>query len=98
MGCFGAKHLAQSLNPRYFIAVDGCPFASESPMKLNSRPEIRIRDRTFFYSHSLITALSDAATTAGTELQQLVYTTSGSDAGMAGNVGASPQAACARHI
>lgn len=67
-------------------------------MKLNSRPEIRIRDRTFFYSHSLITALSDAATTAGTELQQLVYTTSGSDAGMAGNVGASPQAACARHI
>lgn len=98
IGCFGAKHLAQSLNPTYFIAVDGCPFASESPMELDSRPGIRIRDRTFFYSLSLIKALSDAATAAGTELQQLVYTTSGSDAGMAGNIGASPQAACIGHI
>lgn len=98
IGCFGAKHLAQSLNPTYFIAVDGCPFASESPMELDDRPGIRIRDRTFFYSPSLIKALSEAATNAGTELQHLVYTTSGSDAGMAGNVGASPQAACIGHI
>ncbi|UCG01644.1 MAG: M20/M25/M40 family metallo-hydrolase [Candidatus Heimdallarchaeota archaeon] len=98
IGCFGAKHLAQSLNPTYFIAVDGCPFASESPMELDSRPGIRIRDRTFFYSPGLIKALSEAAENAGTELQHLVYTTSGSDAGMAGNVGASPQAACIGHI
>lgn len=98
IGCFGAKHLAQSLNPTYFIAVDGCPFASESPMELDSRPGIRIRDRTYFYSLGLIKALSEAATTAGTELQHLVYISSGSDAGMAGNVGASPQAACIGHI
>jgi putative aminopeptidase FrvX len=98
IGCFGAKHLAQSLNPTYFIAVDGCPFASESPMELDSRPGIRIRDRTFFYSPSLIKGLSEAAINAGTKLQHLVYTSSGSDAGMAGNVGASPQAACIGHI
>lgn len=98
IGCFGAKYLAQSLNPTYFIAVDGCPFASESPMELDSRPGIRIRDRTFFYSPSLIKALSEAAEQAGTELQPLVYTTSGSDAGMAGNIGASPQTACIGHI
>jgi putative aminopeptidase FrvX len=98
IGCFGAKHLAQSLNPTYFIAVDGCPFASESPMELDSRPGIRIRDRTFFYSPSLIKALSKAAEKAGTALQHLVYTTSGSDAGMAGNIGASPQTACVGHI
>jgi putative aminopeptidase FrvX len=98
IGCFGAKHLAQSLNPTYFIAVDGCPFASESPMVLDSRPGIRIRDRTFFYSPGLIKALSEAAEKAGTELQHLVYTTSGSDAGMAGNIGASPQTACVGHI
>lgn len=98
IGCFGAKYLAQSLNPTYFIAVDGCPFASESPMELDSRPGIRIRDRTFFYSPNLIKALSEAAHKAGTELQHLVYNTSGSDAGMAGNVGASPNAACIGHI
>ncbi len=98
IGCFGAKYLAQSLSPTYFIAVDGCPFASQSPMELDSRPGIRIRDRTYFYSPSLIKVLSEAAINAGTELQHLVYTTSGSDAGMAGNVGASPQAACIGHI
>jgi putative aminopeptidase FrvX len=98
IGCFGAKHLAQSLQPTYFIAVDGCPFASDSPIELDSRPGIRIRDRTFFYSPTLIKALSDSAKKAGTELQQLVYTTSGSDAGMAGSIGASPQTACIGHI
>ncbi len=98
IGCFGAKYLAQSLNPTYFIAVDGCPFASQSSMELDGRPGIRIRDRTFFYSRDLIKALSEAASDAGTELQQLVYLTSGSDAGMAGSIGASPQTACIGHI
>ncbi|MHA2295087.1 MAG: M20/M25/M40 family metallo-hydrolase [Candidatus Hodarchaeales archaeon] len=98
IGCFGAKYLAQSLKPTYFIAVDGCPFGAVSPMDLDSRPGIRIRDRTYFYSRVLIKALSESAIIAGTELQQLVYTSSGSDAGMVGNIGASPQAACLGHI
>ncbi|MFX1252882.1 MAG: M20/M25/M40 family metallo-hydrolase [Promethearchaeota archaeon] len=98
IGCFGAKHLAQSLHPTYFIAVDGCPFASVSPMELDSRPGIRIRDGSYFYDRGLIKALSEAATMAGTELQPLVYTISGSDAGMVGNIGASPQTACLGHI
>ncbi|MFW9991138.1 MAG: M20/M25/M40 family metallo-hydrolase [Candidatus Odinarchaeota archaeon] len=97
IGCFGAKYLAQSLKPTYFIAVDGCPFAAVSPMKLD-RPGIRIRDRSFFYDRDLIKALSEAANNAGTELQPLVYTNSGSDAGMAGNIGASPKTACIGHI
>jgi putative aminopeptidase FrvX len=98
IGCFGAKYLAQSLNLTFFIAVDGCPFASQSSIELDNRPGIRIRDRTYFYTQGLIEALSDSAKSAGTDLQQLVYTTSGSDAGMAGNIGASPQAACIGHI
>lgn len=98
IGCFGAKYLAQSLSPTYFIAVDGCPFASQSPIELDNRPGIRIRDRMYFYSRSLIEALSDSANRAGTDLQQLVYTASGSDAGMVGNIGASPQAACIGHV
>ncbi|MHA1955222.1 MAG: M20/M25/M40 family metallo-hydrolase [Candidatus Heimdallarchaeaceae archaeon] len=97
IGCFGAKYLAQELKPTYFIAVDGCPFASESPMVLDL-PGIRIRDRTFFYSKELIKALSQSALDAGTELQQLVYTLSGSDAGYVGNIGASPHTACVGHI
>ncbi|MFX0094388.1 MAG: M20/M25/M40 family metallo-hydrolase [Candidatus Hodarchaeota archaeon] len=98
IGCFGAKALAQSLNPTYFIAVDGCPFASHTPMELDSRPGIRIRDHSYFYSRDLNRALSESANIAGTELQPLVYTTSGSDAGLVGNIGASPQAACLGHI
>ncbi|MHA2247456.1 MAG: M20/M25/M40 family metallo-hydrolase [Candidatus Hodarchaeales archaeon] len=98
IGCFGAKYLARSLNPTYFIAVDGCPFASHSPMELDNRPGIRIRDRTYFYSRDLIKALSESANIAGTDLQHLVYTTSGSDAGMVGNIGASPHNACIGHI
>lgn len=98
IGCFGAKFLAQSLRPTYFIAVDGCPFASHSHMELDSRPGIRIRDRTYFYSPDLIKALFESANNAGTALQPLVYTTSGSDAGMAGSIGASPQTACIGHI
>lgn len=97
VGCFGAKYLAQSLKPNYFIAVDGCPFASESPMVLDL-PGIRIRDRTFFYSKELINELTQSALNAGTELQQLVYTLSGSDAGYVGNIGASPHTACIGHI
>ncbi len=97
IGCFGAKYLAQSLNPTYFIAVDGCPFAAESPMRLDIAG-IRIRDRTYFYDRELIKALTEAATTAGTELQPLVYTNSGSDAGAVGIVGASPKTACLGHI
>ncbi|MFW9777739.1 MAG: M20/M25/M40 family metallo-hydrolase [Candidatus Heimdallarchaeota archaeon] len=98
IGCFGAKYLAQSLTPTYFIAVDGCPIASESPTELDSRPGIRVRDRGYFYSTRLNQALSDKAKNAGTELQQLVYTTSGSDAGQVGSIGASPQTACIGHI
>ncbi|MFW9854255.1 MAG: M20/M25/M40 family metallo-hydrolase [Candidatus Thorarchaeota archaeon] len=98
IGCFGAKHLAQSLTPTYFIAVDGCPIASESPTELDDRPGIRVRDRGYFYSPKLNQALSDAAKNVGTELQHLVYTTSGSDAGQVGSIGASPQTACIGHI
>lgn len=97
IGCFGAKYLAQSLKPTYFIAVDGCPYAAESAMSLEI-PGIRIRDRSFFYSKDLITALSQSALDAGTKLQQLVYTVSGSDAGMVGSIGASPHTACVGHI
>jgi putative aminopeptidase FrvX len=61
-------------------------------------PGIRIRDRTFFYSKELISALSQSALDAGTELQQLVYTLSGSDAGLVGNIGASPHTTCVGHI
>ena len=74
------------------------PFGAETPMTLDSRPGIRIRDRSYFYDRELNKALSDSAIKAGTQLQQLVYLTSGSDAGMVGNVGASPKTACLGHI
>ncbi|MFQ5978109.1 MAG: M20/M25/M40 family metallo-hydrolase [Candidatus Heimdallarchaeota archaeon] len=97
IGCFGAKALAQALTPTYFIAVDGCPFAAASPMRLDV-PGIRIRDRGYFYDRELNKALTDAARMAGIALQPLVYTNSGSDAGAVGAIGASPRTACLGHI
>ena len=69
IGCFGAKYLAQTLHPTYFIAVDGSPMSAETPMTLDNRPGIRVRDRSFYYSAKLIKSLSKAARNAGTELQ-----------------------------
>lgn len=97
IGCFGARELAQALAPTSFIAVDGCPFAAASPMNLDN-PGIRIRDRSYFYDRDLNKALTEAARIAGIELQPLVYTLSGSDAGAVGSVGASPKTACLGHI
>jgi putative aminopeptidase FrvX len=97
IGCFGARQLAQALAPTSFIAVDGCPFAAASPMNLDS-PGIRIQDRSYSYDRDLNKALIEAARSAGIELQPLVYTLSGSDAGAVGSVGASPRTACLGHI
>ncbi|MHA2371321.1 MAG: M20/M25/M40 family metallo-hydrolase, partial [Candidatus Hodarchaeales archaeon] len=97
IGCFGARQLAQVLAPTSFIAVDGCPFAAASPMSLDN-PGIRIQDRSYSYDRGLNKALTEAAKRAGIELQPLVYTLSGSDAGAVGSVGASPRTACLGHI
>ena len=96
--CFGARTLAQKIKPTYFIAVDGCPLASHSPLELDERPGIWIRDRRQFYSIELIEGLSRAAKKAGTELQRAIFTGAASNASSVGLTGCADQVATIGHV
>ncbi|MBY9000600.1 MAG: M20/M25/M40 family metallo-hydrolase [Candidatus Heimdallarchaeota archaeon] len=96
--CFGARTLSYKLNPTYFIAVDGCPLASHSPLELDERPGIWLRDRRQFYSTELIEGLSKAAETVGVELQLAIFTGAASDASSVGLTGSADQVATVGHV
>ncbi len=96
--CFGARSLAQKLKPTYFIAVDGCPTASHSPLEMDERPGIWLKDRRQFYSEELIEGLTKAATTVGVELQRAIFTGAASDASSVGMTGFSDQLATIGHV
>ena len=96
--CFGARTLAHKTNPTYFIAVDGCPLASHSPLELDERPGIWLRDRRQFYSTELIDALSKAAESVDVELQRAIFTGAASDASSVGLTGCADQVATIGHV
>ncbi|MCG3215958.1 MAG: M20/M25/M40 family metallo-hydrolase [Candidatus Heimdallarchaeota archaeon] len=91
--CFGARTLAQKIKPTYFIAVDGCPTASHSPLEVDERPGIWLKDSRQFYSTELIEALSKAAESVGVELQRAIFTGAASDASSVGLTGVADQLA-----
>jgi len=96
--CFGARSLAQKIKPTFFIAVDGCPTASHSPVVVDERPGIWIKDRRQFYSDKLIDGLTNAATNVGVELQRAIFTGAASDASSVGMTGFSDQLATIGHV
>ncbi|OLS31414.1 MAG: Glutamyl aminopeptidase [Candidatus Heimdallarchaeota archaeon AB_125] len=96
--CFGARTLAQKIQPTYFIAVDGCPLASHSPLELDERPGIWLKDRRQFYSEGLIDSLTEAANSIGIELQRAIFTGAASDASSVGLTGFSDQLATIGHV
>lgn len=96
--CFGARSLAHKIKPTYFVAVDGCPLASQSSLKLDERPGVWLKDTRQFYSTELIEKLSKAAEKAGTELQRAIFTGAASDASSVGLIGAADQIATVGHI
>ena len=96
--CFGARSLAQKIKPTFFIAVDGCPTASHSPVYVDERPGIWIKDRRQFYSEKLIDGLTEAATSVGVELQRAIFTGAASDASSVGMTGFSDQLATIGHV
>ena len=91
--CFGARTLAQKIKPTYFIAVDGCPTASHSPLEVDERPGIWLKDRRQFYSTELIEDLTKAAESVGVELQRAIFTGAASDASSVGLTGVADQLA-----
>ena len=96
--CFGARTLAYKMNPTYFVAVDGCPLASHSPLELDARPGIWLKDRRQFYSKELSEGLINAAESVGIKVQRAIFTGAASDASSVGLTGASDQVATFGHI
>jgi putative aminopeptidase FrvX len=97
-GAHGAKALAQRERPEIFISIDGCPIPPGAPLKLDDRPGIWSKDSGTFYDPRLVRALCQAAVTAGTELQPVVYNRTFSDASLVYSVGGAQRVACFGHV
>jgi putative aminopeptidase FrvX len=98
VGGLGAKVLAAREQPETFIAVDGCPMPPGSPLLLDSRPGIWVKDRLAPYDQQLVRDLSLAAQSAGTALQPVVYDNAASDASLVYAIGAAQRIACFGHV
>ena len=98
IGGNGAKVLARRERPECFIAIDGCPTPPEATLELDSRPGIWSKDRLAAYDPGLLSAFSQAAVAAGTELQPAVYNNAASDASLVAYAGAAPRVACFGHV
>jgi putative aminopeptidase FrvX len=97
-GGHGAKALAYRERPEVFIAVDGCPTPPGTELRLDGRPGIWSKDRLCHYDQRLLRDLCRAATSAGTELQPVVYDSTASDASLVYAAGAAPRVACLGHV
>jgi len=97
-GCHGAKFLAQRERPDVFIAIDGCPLIDPEVLKLDGRPGVWSKDKYCHYDQRLLHDLMNAAENAGTELQPVVYSSAGSDAGAVYNVGGAGRIAFLGHV
>jgi putative aminopeptidase FrvX len=98
VGGLGAKVLAQREQPETFIAVDGCPMPPGSPLVLDARPGIWVKDRLAPYDQQLVRDLSQAARAAGTELQPVAYEQAASDASLVYAAGSVQRIACFGHV
>ena len=98
IGGHGAKYLARTINPEFFVAVDGCPILANSPLSMDGRPGIWAKDKLAQYDQSLIRSFYKAATAAGTGLQAAVYDDSASDASLASYALGIPKIACIGHV
>lgn len=98
VGGLGAKVLAAREQPETFIAVDGCPMPPGSPLVLDSRPGIWVKDRLAPYDQQLVRDLMQAAQSADTALQPVVYDSAASDASLVYEIGAAQRIACFGHV
>lgn len=98
VGGLGAKVVAAREQPETFIAVDGCPMPPGSPLKLDGRPGIWVKDRLAPYDQALIRDLCAAAQAAGTELQPVVFDNAASDASLVFAGGLTQRIACFGHV
>lgn len=98
VGGLGAKVVAAREQPETFIAVDGCPMPPGSPLKLDGRPGIWVKDRLAPYDQALVRDLCVAAQAVGTELQPVVFDNAASDASLVLAAGLTQRIACFGHV
>lgn len=98
VGGLGAKVLAHHERPETLIAIDGCPMPPGSPLVLDSRPGIWVKDRVAPYDQQLVRDLCHAARTAGAELQPVAYEQAASDASLVYATGSVQRIACFGHV
>lgn len=98
VGGLGAKVLAFNEKPETFIAVDGCPMPPGSPLVMDSRPGIWVKDRVAPYDQQLVRDLCQAAQGAGTELQPVAFDSAASDASLVYSAGLAQRIACFGHV
>lgn len=97
-GCHGAKVLAHREKPEIFIAVDGCPVIDSDTQKLDGSPGCWSKDSLCNYDQRLIIDFMEAAESAGTELQTMVYSSAASDASAVYNIGGAPRVGFIGHV
>jgi putative aminopeptidase FrvX len=98
VGGLGAKVLAHHTRPETFIAIDGCPMPPGSPLVLDSRPGIWVKDRQAPYDQQLVRDLCQAARAVGSELQPVAYESAASDASLVYESGGAQRIACFGHV
>ncbi|HMN29928.1 MAG TPA: M20/M25/M40 family metallo-hydrolase, partial [Caldilineaceae bacterium] len=98
VGGLGAKVLAHRTRPETFIAVDGCPMPPGSPLLLDGRPGIWVKDRVAPYDQQLVRDLCQAARAAGADLQPVAYDGAASDASLVYAAGSVQRIACFGHV
>lgn len=79
-GAHGVKFLCNRERPEQFIAVDGCPIAQDSNLKMDERPVIWSKDTRANYDPRLLKELAQSASAAGCTLQRVVLDNAWSDA------------------
>jgi putative aminopeptidase FrvX len=97
-GAHGAKFLTHRERPDTLVAVDGCPLAAGSGLKMDRRPAVWAKDAKANYSHCLILELEAAARSAGVELQRVVLENAYSDASAAYDCGGVGRFATIGHV
>ncbi len=98
VGGHGAKVLVRQEEPEVFIAVDGSPIPPETRLALDGRPGIWAKDSKAPYDPRLIRAFTEAAQSAGTELQPVVFDSAASDASLVAYGAGVPRIACVGHV
>ena len=92
-GLIGAKGWAHRNPVETFIAVDSSPIPLGSQLTLDGRPATWSKDTSLHFDQALIGDLSQAADSAGTELQYAVYGRAASDASGVLAAGLAPRCA-----